>query len=244
MPKREVRIAVGIPTGRRSTVWKFCVHKSEVYILSRMFGSDAKVSLHSSGECQWSATGSWVKKVPGRRNTERHITRWVMPRPTGTTAVHVFQVRIPETELREIHNGEDLSTVEWLPIPPRAHTVSIECYITPCSQTDPTFSSRLPQPCLFSLPLGDGRWFIGLHHVVPLDGRDLEPLRDEMNAKARAAGIEPRSEHRGSAFTVSDGTAQGLIELCTLGPNPSTEGTHFKLEVTADGCLSACKATN
>jgi hypothetical protein len=40
---REVRLAVGTPTGRRSTVWKFWVQKSEIYILSRMFGSDTKV---------------------------------------------------------------------------------------------------------------------------------------------------------------------------------------------------------
>jgi hypothetical protein len=48
---REVRLAVGTLTDRRSTVWKFWVHKSEIYILSRMFGSDTKVSLHSTGDC-------------------------------------------------------------------------------------------------------------------------------------------------------------------------------------------------
>jgi hypothetical protein len=73
----------------------------------------------------------------------------------------------------------------------------------------------MPHPHLFSLPLADGRWFIVLHHVPPLDGNDLESLRSQMNARAREAGIEPKPEHRGSAFTVSDGTARGLIELCT-----------------------------
>jgi hypothetical protein len=97
---REVRLAVGTLTDRRSTVWKFWVRKSDIYILSRMFGSDTKVSLHSTGDCQWSATGAWVKKVPGRRNADRHLVKWVMPRPNGAAALHVFQVRIPETELR------------------------------------------------------------------------------------------------------------------------------------------------
>jgi hypothetical protein len=88
---REVRrLAVGTPTGRRSTVWTFSVHKSEIYILSRMFGSDSKVSLHSTGDCQWSATDTWVKKAPGRRNADRHIMKWVMPRPNGTAALHAF----------------------------------------------------------------------------------------------------------------------------------------------------------
>ena len=214
---REVRIAVGNPAGRRSTVWKFSVHMNEIYILSRMFGADAKVSLHSSGECQWSATDTWVKKVPGRRNVERHITKWVMPRPTDTTALHVFQVRIPETELRTIAGAEDLAGVDWLPIPAVGHTVSLECYITPISQSNPALSSRLPHPHLFSLQLAEGRWFTVLHHIALLDGRDLASLRNEMNAQARAASIEPQPEHRGSAFTVSDGTARGLIELCTVG---------------------------
>lgn len=215
MPARgEVRIAVGSPTGRRSTVWKFFVQKNEIYILSRMFGSDAKVSLHSTGECQWSATGTWVKKVPGRRNAERHITKWVMPRPSGLTALHVFQVRIPETELRIIDVAENLHSVEWLPVPPKGHSVSLECYITPKSQYDPAPLANLPCPHLFSLPLADGRWFTVLHHNPPLDGKGLESLRNQMNVQAMAAGIQPKPEHRGSAFTVSESTARGLIELC------------------------------
>jgi hypothetical protein len=212
---REVQLAVGTPTGRRSTVWKFFVRKSEIYILSRMFGSDLKVSLHFSGDCQLSGTSTWVMKVPDRRNADRHFEKWVMPRPNGTAALHAFQVRIPETELRVIDIAEDLNAVRWLPAPPRGHTVSLECYITPISQSDPALTSNLPHPHLFSLPLADGRWFIVLHHVPPLDGNDLESLRSQMNARAREAGIEPKPEHRGSAFTVSDGTARGLIELCT-----------------------------
>lgn len=140
-----------------------------------------------------------------------------MPRPNGTAALHAFHVRIPETELRVIDTAEDLNAVVWLPAPPKGHTISLECYITPISQSDPALLSNLPHPHLFSLSLADGRWFTVLHHVPPFDGRDLEPLRSQMNAQARAAGIEPKPEHRGSAFTVSDGTARGLIELCTVG---------------------------
>jgi hypothetical protein len=215
--KREVRIAVGSPSGRRSTVWKFFVHKNDIYILSRMFGSDAKVSLHSTGDCQWSATGAWVTKAPGRRNAERHFAKWFMPRPSGTTALHVFQVRIPETELRISAVPERLHAVKWLPIPSKGHSVSLECYITPASQNDPALLANLPCSYLFSMPLTDHRWFTVLHHVPPLDGKDLELLRNQMNAQAMAAGIQPKPEHRGSAFTVSDGTARGLIELCTCG---------------------------
>lgn len=214
--RREVRIAVGGPNLRRSTVWKFSAHKSEIYILSRMFGADSKVSLHSSGDCQWSCTDAWVKKVDGRKNADRHIAKWFVSRPTGNAATHVFQIRIPETELRVVDVVEDLGDVEWLPVPPKAHTVSLECYITPVSTSIPAFSSNLPLPHLFSLPLADGRWFTVLHHVPRLDGKELEPLRNQMNNQAREAGIQPRPEHRGSALTQSDGTARGFIELCTV----------------------------
>lgn len=215
---RQIRIAVGSPTGRRSTVWKFTAHKNDVYILSRMFGSDTKVSLHSSGSCQWSGTDRWVLKAAGRKNAERHITKWEMPRPSGTAALHVFQIRIPETELRPSELGEDLTNVKWLPVPPLGHTVSLECYFTPVSEADPAHATNLPYPRLFSLRMPEGRWFIVLYDVVPLNGNDLNQLRSEMNARAKAAtGADPNPAHRAAVFTVGEGTARGLIELCTVG---------------------------
>ena len=189
---------------------------SDIYILTRMFGSDTKVSLHASGDCQWSGTDTWVEKH-SRRNADRHMERWHILRPTGSAALHVFQIRIPETELRVTDIAEDLKAVRWLPAPPRGHTVSLECHITPVSQIDPALTSNLPHPHLFSLPLADGRWFTVFHHVPPLDGKDLEPLRSEINARTRvAAGIEPNPKHRAVAFTVSDSDVRGLIELCTV----------------------------
>ncbi len=216
--QKEYRLAVGTSAGRRSTVWKFEVRKNDIYIFTRMFGSDAKVSLHETGACQWSATDIWVKKDAGRTNADRHFMKWLMPRPNGTASQHIFQVRIPETELRVIDAPkENLSKVQWLPAPTPGHSVSIECYITPISQDDPAVTAKLPHDHLFSLPLADGRWFVALHHTPPLDGKDMEPVRSEMNAKARAEDIEPKPEHRASAFTgVGDGVVHGLIELCTV----------------------------
>lgn len=215
---REARFAVGEPNGRRSTVWKFSVHKNEAYILTRMFGSDAKVSLHASGQCQWSATETWVRKVAGRRNADRHITRWTMPRPGGLNSVHVFRIRIPETELRAIGAREDLDGVDWLSAPPMGHTVSIECYFTPPTEHDPTQTSALPGTRLFALQMSDQRWFVGVHCLLPLDGRDLQTIRQAVVSEARTRGIEPRPEHRACAFTVNESHIRGLIELCIAAP--------------------------
>lgn len=181
-----------------------------------MFGSDAKVSLHSTGECQWSATDSWVKKVPGRRNAERQFAKWTIPWPNPSEALHVFQIRIPDTELRTVNATEDLTSIEWLATPDPGKTTSLECYITPLSTSDPTISTSLPHPCLISTPLSDGRWFVVLNHMTLLNGRDLDALRAEICEDVRAPGFEPKPEHRAVFFTKNDGVVRGLIEVCPI----------------------------
>jgi hypothetical protein len=211
--KNEVRIAVGEPAARRSTVWKFAVHRADIYILSRFFGSDSKVSLHASGYCQWSNTDAWVRKDAERKNQDRHITKWFVPRPDRSPALHAFQIRIPESELRHIETEEDLKSVRWLPAPPRGRTLSLECYISSPTPDDPAIFSALPHPLLFSMQLADLRWLVVLHQIADLDGKDLEQLSNKIWEEARAAGIEPKPEYRAAAFTESGDTLRGMIEL-------------------------------
>jgi len=213
----ELRVAIGSPDGRRSTIWKFTAHRSEIYILSRMFGSDCKVSLHSSGQCQWSGTGQWVKKDPNRRNADRHFLKWSAPRPHGTSATLVFRIRIPESELRHVDVEEDFAEVLWLPIPEVGGTSSFACYITPPSLNNPTASAPLPGTLLLSQQLEDRRWFVVIHHVESLNGNDLHLLRDAMNAHARAAGIVANPKHRGCAVSTTEDGARCFVEMCTVG---------------------------
>jgi hypothetical protein len=65
-----------------------------------MFGSDMKASFHSSGQCQWSATDTWVRRQTGARNSERHVRRWQVNYPDGSESLLVFRVEIPSSELR------------------------------------------------------------------------------------------------------------------------------------------------
>ena len=214
---QEERLAVGTPDGRRSTVWKFIARKNDVYIHTRMFGSEAKVSLHGTGDCQWSCTDDWVKKVPGRKNADRHMVRWHLARPDGGVAQHVFRIRIPETELRKANAEEKLAKVHWLPAPSKGQTVSLECYITPSSDRDPALTAPLPHLHLFSLPLSDRRWFVVLHQLLPLDKERIEGRRAQMQIEMQAAGFAPEPNHRACVFTVADdGDARGLIELCLV----------------------------
>ena len=98
-PRTEARFALGTRHGPKSTVWKAWVQGDESYITSRMFGSDLKVSIHSSGECQWSCTDTWVKKQDRQRNALRHIVKWKISPPTTNQALMVFRVEIPVSEM-------------------------------------------------------------------------------------------------------------------------------------------------
>jgi hypothetical protein len=192
------------------------VRGSDVYISTRSFQGRAKVSVHASGQCQWSLSDKWVTEAPDRRNADRHIQKWSMPRQIAQTATNIFHARVPETELRVIQAEEDLSTVQWLPPPTLGSTTSLECYITPISDADPSLLNVTPHPCILALPLSDGRWFIILHYAAALDGKQLGGKRQEMLRELRAAGIEPRPDHRGVAFVRAAGPTRGMIELCPI----------------------------
>ena len=159
---REFRVAVGAPDSRRSTVWKLAVTGNDIYILTRMFGADAKVSLHASGECQWSGTSVWVKKDARRRNADRHIVKWRITRPVGNESLHAFRIIIPHSELRTIPGRETLTDVDWLAAPLPGHSAILECYITRPSPIDPAVGAALPHSHLVSLQLTDESWLVVL----------------------------------------------------------------------------------
>jgi hypothetical protein len=210
----EARIAVGDPNGRRSTVWKFVTHADEAYILTRMFGREAKVSLHSSGQCQWSATGDWVIAEPGRRNADRHFKKWEAPRPTSGSGLHMFRVRIPASELRVVGSQEDLAEVVWLAEPEVGETTVIDCFITPVIEAQPQPGPKDGRKHLFSLPLNSGRWFVVFEEKEIITTESLEAVRLAGWENARQAGIEAQPNMRAAAFVEWDSNLRGLIELC------------------------------
>jgi hypothetical protein len=175
--QKDQRVCIGQESGRRSTVWKFEARKADVYIMSRMMGSDMKVSLHESGECSFSRTNSWIKKVPGRRNVDRHFEKWTIERPTGTSALHILQIRIPESELRKVNVQESLKSVVWLGPLSSGSFISLDCHLTPPSKEDPSVGTDLQGPLICSLPLSDGRWFVVVATTFPSDRKSLERSR-------------------------------------------------------------------
>ncbi len=219
----EFRLAIGSPRGRRSTVWKFTAGgDGSIYIISRMFGGDTKVSLHASGECQFSGTSAWVLKEPGRRNADRHFFKWTHRRPIGTEALDALQIRIPYGELRVVDIEEDFRDVTWIPAPAPGNLIGIECYITPQTAIDPTVTGGLPGKHLCSIQLSDKCWFVVIQFEEPYDHQTIEETKRQMREIAAEEGREPMPSHRGCAIVTGHPTAVALMEFCPAQDNELT----------------------
>lgn len=182
MNAKEFRFCVGEATGERSTVWKIWVNKNDIYILSRMMGSDVKISLHASGQCQFSWTLKWWENhsEDGVPKNNRHFRRWELSEIPNGQAAHVFRIIIPRSELREVNVEENLKKVHWLPMPVRNHAKQIECYLTqPLKQEPNTLNS--PYQHLVSMPLVDRRWFVVFIQEVEMTKDQLLKLENARN---------------------------------------------------------------
>lgn len=212
----EARFALGSRVGPRSTIWKAWVAGNEAYIASRMFGSDMKVSFHASGQCQWSATDTWVRRQASVRNAERHVHRWQVTYPTGNEALLLFRVEVPGTELRPLPAPTDHKKVWWVAGMPEGATVRFLFYMTRVLDTEPAPPPSEQRRYLFSLPLRDTRWLVCFVEMISLSAADLESARSAVIAQATAAGLVPESQHRLSLFIQPppEGGAHGLLELC------------------------------
>jgi len=214
--RTEARFALGSRTGPRSTIWKGWVTGNEAYIASRMFGSDMKVSFHSSGQCQWSATDTWVRRQDNVRNAERHVHRWQVSYPTGNEALLLFRVEIPGSELRCLTVPTDRKKVWWISDLPQGATARFLFYMTRSADTEPVPANSDQRRHLFSLRLRDTRWLVCIVELISLSATDLESARSAVIAQSVAAGFVPESQHRLSLFIQPppEGGAHGLLELC------------------------------
>jgi hypothetical protein len=183
-----------------------------------MFGSDMKVSFHSTGQCQWSRTDTWVKRQPNARNADRHVVLWSISQPTADQALLIFRVEIPMSEVRPQSPLIDKKKVFWISGAPAEATVRFLVYLTRIAATDPT-STRLHSPSirhLFSLRLRGGRWVVVFVEVISLSARDIGEARQAVRDQVTAAGITPQPNHRAGLFITptTEGGAHGLFEIC------------------------------
>jgi hypothetical protein len=214
MTKAALRICVGTPRERRSSVWKFIDDKNEIYIMTRLFAKEAKVSLHGDGRCQWSRYDSWVKAAPERRNADRHITQWRLSRPDGRVSLLAFMVQIPESELRVMGDDKGLSRVNWIGAAPAGSATTIACYLTCPTADDPSAAANLPHPHVWSARLTDGRWLVLLHVIEMISASQLEEVRQGLISSASAQQVKLLPSHRACLFAEGGGgITRSLIEI-------------------------------
>jgi hypothetical protein len=137
-------------------------------------------------------------KKDSKINNERHIVRWQREEPTKASAIHLFRIIIPESELRAVKVSENISKVTWLSTPPFGFVTLVECYLTP-SSLNPILNEAFPYPLLASFQLADQKWFIGLIHQEPVTEENSHILFDarrKMLKLATEAGVELKPEYR------------------------------------------------
>ena len=221
--RQECRLAVGTSDGRRSTIWKIWVQKSDSYIQSRMMGSDTKVSMHADGRCQWSRTSEWVQRQSSYKNADRHFKRWRLSSSKRGEAIHAFRIIIPESELRETRMNEKLQKVHWLPLPSQGSAIIVEFHFTPISKDMP-LTIYLPYHHLFSFRLGDGRWLVAFYHE---ESMNLENLNTLKRLRAQFNNIELEPQFRACGFVEHPNGSKGLIELVPFANSHFSEEKFF-----------------
>jgi hypothetical protein len=202
-------------------VWKCWVQGDETYITGHLFGTEAKISLHSSGECQWSCTDLWVQRDPTRRNADRHIAKWSIVFPSGDNATLAFRLAIPTSELRSLPQPPGAKKAYWIGGAPTGSTVEFCFYFTRQSTVALRTDSNPALRHLASLQLRNRRWLAAFVWVRSLSAVDIAAARDAAVAQARAAGLEVLPEHRLALFGLPTAeNSAALLEVCATDAQP------------------------
>ncbi len=220
--KKELRFCIGEYTGSHSTTWKIWVNRNDVYLSSRMLASDIKVSLHESGDCQYSHTSESFATT-GKRNQERHIQKWkrrnIYPE---SSVVHLFRIIIPSTELR-LASTEKKETkgVVWYKAPPLGYGAYIELWLTPVMSFPPE-QDQFINDLLGVLSLKNGQ-HVGVTvrclKIKSKNTKDIAHLRD----KAEYLQLQKDPRTRGWALTWSKQDVYALVEFAPF-PDPQCSG--------------------
>lgn len=210
---KKFRFAVGSADGLRSTVWQLWTSGLEFYLQSRMMGGSVKVSIHSGGVGQYSMQSDWYgKHRPNQPNRERHIDRWEWAEPVETTAPMVFRMFVPQSELRKVHEVEDLTHVTWLDEPGAGRQLQVVCYVSPA----PIHHAPVVEPrflCALERGLGSIVIFAYPVDVSPEDLQQRELVHAQMTKWATQNGVEVQAKYRMAGLAVDDTGTRSLIEF-------------------------------
>src|SRR3989304_7095339 len=160
------KFCIGKHGGFRSTVWKVWTNKKDVYLQSRMMGSEVKISVHALGQVQFSRTDTWVKST-GAKNQDRHLYRWIIPQLVNDAPIRVLQIIFPESELQQVGNPRKISQIRWITPPQRECVKIIACYISK-SHGNILKTRIFPSEHFETLQLDKDRYFVLLVRDEPI----------------------------------------------------------------------------
>ena len=210
----SLRICIGEEKGRRSTVWWFTTSGADIYFGSRVMKKSSKISLHKSGDAQWSEMSEWFgKNRPGRPNQERHLEKWKRGLPTDTDAKLMFRIVLLAQELDFGDSREDLSDVIWIPAPSVGFNRSINLYHSKGS-FDYAPRDRNDFVAALSVEPSESVVFLSEHYATPeFDIQEVNLARTTLDEMVQNEGLVIKANYRGLAYFVDDFDDRGMMEF-------------------------------
>ncbi len=221
------RLGIRAEDGRRSSVWKVWIsdsvykgeRTSDVYLAVRELAAHAKISLHGSGQCQFSFVSN---RPPVRFLGEpvpptRHIMRWTCRRRAD--AALAARIIIPSSELRPL--PKITKPVTWYPAPPPGEYAEFLVWFT-TGERDPATQplAAIGQQLVVSAALIGERLLV-LYRVRPEKPEHTVGIRDgRQQVKAALDGRLP----------ADDPTLRGF----TWFREPQDDGSHVFVEIAFD----------
>jgi len=210
--KDELRFCIGKPNGPHSTIWKVWTNHNDIYLSSRILASEAKVSLHESGECQFSNTSESFAQL-GRKNRERHMQRWQrrLPYPQSNV-VYLFRVIFPQSELRIASAEEKVAkNVIWYPSPTAGYGAYVELWLTPRVKEAP-IQAQFMNNLLGVLTLENGRYVAITGRYMKIKPQDIVKLKQLHNDSAKIL-MHKNPGTRGWVLTFNKQNFYTLVEF-------------------------------
>ena len=145
-PGKEIRFAVGSPSGLRSTSWRIWSARNtqDVYMAPRKMAGIKKTSFHKSGSWSYSFISSEKVLSQLPENVSRHTDIWQRPESLGGGWWRGYEIIVPWTELRRWPDREP-GDIVFAPPPPYGCWTCIEVFFAEAGDvrldvTDPTFA--------------------------------------------------------------------------------------------------------
>lgn len=188
--RNKLRVAVGDPSGPRSSTWLVASGRSDIYLSARALASRWKFSLHFPRPPEHPATFRYVgytsehvRLVAGAKDGGVHNRVHIQPVPFkihGDIFAEMI-VRIPGTELRPMTG--DVRGIHWLPTPPRGMTAQLLILSGPATfDTSQLVDPRSGRSCLREFHLADERKVWVLSEVVATNPGELADARTLVRA--------------------------------------------------------------